>query len=450
MANVKALIADPDFQHLSPAGQKQVLTRVDPTFSGLSDEGLKSFLSQMAPKVSDRFATESLPKTLGGFQEAIQSSPNYHGHSDSPLLDSAKTAAGITGAVGLGLGGASAIAGATLKGFLTSLAIGTATGAGAGKVAKYLELPGWAQTAAEMIGGAAGMSSSGRLGSLIQEYAESRPKGPVSGFIDFLLNKNAKPEAEAITRLIHEPTGVTGGRPVPPTDPNQWRNGVPYNYPPGDPNAEPGPGLWQRDREYPGIIRPNDITGTPVEPFPSSPNRSLNEPSEPSPGFRGTRLPGPTGRGSNSQTPLPSVPSPRAIIEGPNPPKPSDYIFVGGDQYQIPGTKGVLEAPGPTGKVPSSPARPQWTKLPIVVMRRPKGSTKGSSTPLPAIPSAPPEELGVFHYGGESPTWEFKRTGAGAWGQRDFGTDQPFTMVGGSQALDLEDSLSSGELMRKK
>ncbi len=341
MGDIKALVNDPRFRSLDPATQKSVLGQADARFQNLSDSDFKSFLDRAITPVSDRVATESLPRTLGGFQDAIKQSPSYHGHSDNPLLDSAKTAAGITSLVGLGLGGAGAIAGATLKGFLTSLVTGGVSGAAAGKAAKWLELPGWAQTAAELLGGAVGMAGSSKLGPLIQEYIETRPKGPVTGFIDFLRSKGATTEAQAVEKLIVEPTGVTGGTPIPSSGPS--------SYPPGDPNAEPGPGLWQKNgpslpKEPNSRILVDHIPNTRTPPY---------GPAEMGPGYSGTQLPGATGRGSNSQTPLPQVPQARAIIEGPNPPTPSDYIFVGGEQYQIPGSKGILEAPGPTGKVPA-------------------------------------------------------------------------------------------------
>lgn len=49
MADVKGLLADPEFQKLDSVTQKSVLGRVDPAFSGLSDGDFQSFVQRMQP-----------------------------------------------------------------------------------------------------------------------------------------------------------------------------------------------------------------------------------------------------------------------------------------------------------------------------------------------------------------------------------------------------------------
>lgn len=50
MADVKGLLADPEFQKLDTATQKATLGRVDPAFSGLSDSDFASFRTRMQPQ----------------------------------------------------------------------------------------------------------------------------------------------------------------------------------------------------------------------------------------------------------------------------------------------------------------------------------------------------------------------------------------------------------------
>ncbi len=101
----------------------------------------------------------------------------------------------VAALTGTGLEAAAAAAGHTLPSFLGKLAIGTVAGGLAHKGAKSVGLPDWAAQAAGLIGGAAGMSSTGQLGELLSEY-----KGPDSilGFLRFAASKGAKGAADPL------------------------------------------------------------------------------------------------------------------------------------------------------------------------------------------------------------------------------------------------------------
>ncbi len=495
MADVKSLIADSEFQHLSPAGQKQVLAGIDPQFEGLSDEGFKSFLAHFSTPPTpqaDAYAQGAGFKNKADLVSQIDKAGVQGGPvSAIPLSGIPAAAAGWgAGAVAEHLGAGPVVQ--TIAGLLTA---GTVGGVQAG-IAKLRSLPKSTATEAVKII-AKGL---GRYIPIVKEALS------VGDLVSALRTKT--PEALAEIPEIFKPTGVTGGRPV--------------------------------------------------EPSPSVPG-SLGGPSEPGPGFSGTKLPAPTGKGGTSQTPLPAVPTLRAPVEGI--PHASEYTFSGGNQYQIPGTKGVMASEGPTGPLPKAPgsstAGPALSERDQAALKvggkildsqdtksrtianfwkqqgidptqideptyaahekrlgfgksrdvasslartrqvfgtlgeslalspssnneapttsvledtlkksikkvesqkgikaskgtTPKGAPKVTITaPVPTVPSAPVEEGGVFTYGGSTPTWEFKRLGSGSWAQRDFGSDQPFASVGGPQALDLEDAFTNQELKRK-
>ncbi|HEY6339349.1 MAG TPA: hypothetical protein VIW68_12720 [Candidatus Sulfotelmatobacter sp.] len=63
MADINGLVADPDFQKLDPASQRQALARVsgDNSFTKLSDEGTKQFMGRMAPQQTESAAVASRP-----------------------------------------------------------------------------------------------------------------------------------------------------------------------------------------------------------------------------------------------------------------------------------------------------------------------------------------------------------------------------------------------------
>ncbi len=327
MADVKSVVADPDFQHLSLAGQKQVLAGIDPQFQGLSDEGFKSFLSHFsAPSTphADAYAQGAGFKNKADLVSQIDKAGVQGGPvSAIPLSGIPAAAAGWgAGEVAKHLGGGTVAQ--TIAGLLTA---GTVGGVQAG-ITKLQSLPKSTATEAVKI-------IAKGLGRYIPVIKEALSVGDLVSAL-----RTKTPGALAEVPEILRPT-VTGGRPVAPSEPSP--------YPPGDPNAEPGPGLWQRN----GLKGPRSVD--PILPE-RGPERYGSPYREAGPGFSGTELPAPTGKGGTSQTPLPAVPVLRAPVEGI--PHASEYTFSGGNQYQIPGTKGVMASEGPTGPLPKAPGSP--------------------------------------------------------------------------------------------
>lgn len=52
MGDIKTLLSDPEFQTLSPAGQRALAGRIDPELIGLSDEGFKAFVAKFSNPVT--------------------------------------------------------------------------------------------------------------------------------------------------------------------------------------------------------------------------------------------------------------------------------------------------------------------------------------------------------------------------------------------------------------
>ncbi len=171
MADVKGLLADPDFQKLDAATQKTVLGRVDSAFSGLSDSDFQSFVQRMQPASAPSLSSR-LPKELGhiytpplsdsGFNSENGFGPGTFGKGLSEVIQPGHRMAGIhhilTGGGEMALPfAAPAIAAAPLA------AAGTAAAGTAGSIAgKYgSEAMGASPEASDLIGDAGGILGGG-------------------------------------------------------------------------------------------------------------------------------------------------------------------------------------------------------------------------------------------------------------------------------------------------
>lgn len=230
--------------------------------------------------------------------------------------------AGVAGLAATGLGAVSAATEGSLTGFLTRLATSAGGGAVGRWIAEKLHAPNWAQNAAEALGGLAGFGATGEIAEALRSYHGPNTK---LGFIQYLMNRG---QPELVKSLIEEPAGVTGGTPI------SSGNSVP---------------------------------------------KSPAGPSEPGPGFSGTKLPPATGQGGNPQSVPPVLVDPqgrplgRSITPSGAPPPQSYTATPPLPQYSIPGVGDVVErtptggkgiktpdstaGSGPTGVVPTAPGQ---------------------------------------------------------------------------------------------
>lgn len=212
MADVKGLLADPDFQKLDVNTQKSTLGKLDSQFSSLSDGDFLKFRADM----QEKHAGSSRSGLTGRDPRdpANPKSPNYktalqqtEGFLASPIV---QTPLAVGGALGLAAG---APVGATVasaaKKLLPPLVTGATTGYLGKKAAQFAGASPAGSNVVGFLTGLAGGALESKIGSFVRSIPEEITSG--SSFLKlakWLATKN-DPEAKVIAqKLIASPEGL--------------------------------------------------------------------------------------------------------------------------------------------------------------------------------------------------------------------------------------------------
>lgn len=402
MADVKGLIADPDFQKLSPAGKRAALGEVDPDFKGLSDTGVQSFLDQMTaqvapkplhdpefhgPRLKGKAVTPTVLKPLEPVGESMLSNAAT---AIDPDQSPAARASGMIRAVGTG-------ALPVVAGSLAANPVGTVVGGAAGgltqnlleKFGEMLGYPGAGRLAGDVAGAYAGGKASELPWRSPVTFGE--PRIPV---LPDVIEKYSPPGKPAVHPSLKEAlmyeaarraTGMHLQSPIAPevtprvpewaTHPAPQAVPLPAIEPiPGSLPSGRVPGTGTPPPQQPGPVR---LPGWAQAGMPAPPPAELPQ-VQPIPGqLPSGRVP---GSGIPTPTPAPNVRVPEWILH----PEPQAIPLPSFEPIPGPLPSGRVPGTGtPTLPPPPNMRTPGWSAVPA-----PERAPLPSVEPIPgALPS---------------------------------------------------------------